>query len=778
MLLSNSAMSVKMTQIIFGSFIFAVFSSALALSVAAQSDSPQRGSITITIEDERGLKIEGAAARVIAQGESEPCTGITEGFFCNAPAAGNFSIEVTAKGFAPFRRSFLSGHPVPAALEIVLLPAPVGETVVVTAARVETRIGDTPASVVVLSRPEIESTAAPTLDDALRQIPGFSIFRRPSSRTANPTAQGVSLRGTGASGASRSTVLFDGVPLNDAFGGWVQWNRIPPVAVEKAEVLRGGASALYGDDSLSGAVNIIPRSTSETLSFSGEIFGGTQRTASGSAFLGANIGAWSVDLTGASFQNRGYKPVDKNERGPVDSFAGVRTQSFSARIGRSFGESSAVFFRPMYFGEARSNGTGLQTNRTHSRQFIFGGRFSPISGDSSAISNIRIDWRAYGGTQVFDQVFSAVGARRAVENITRVQRSPSQNVGFSGQVTAAAGAHAFSFGGEVRQVRGASDEIGFFAGAPSSRLGAGGRENSIGLYAGDFISLGSPIVISGGIRFDTWENSRGLITTLAIASSQTGITEFADRDENATSPRIAGLYRLSNRISLYGAASRSFRAPTLNELYRGFRVGDVVTNPNAGLRAEISRNYEGGANLSLGTSFVRANYFETEIDRAIANVTISSAPGLITRQRQNSGTVRVTGLEVDAETRFRRVLLSGGYLYSDSRVSKFPSNPLLVGNALPQVPRHQYTLQARYSAPRWSLAFQGRGSGRQYDDDLNLFRLERFFQADIFGSWRANENYSVFAAVENIFNSRYSIGRTPVRTVSSPTNIRIGIRWN
>ncbi|MEO5858088.1 MAG: TonB-dependent receptor plug domain-containing protein [Pyrinomonadaceae bacterium] len=68
-------------------------------------------------------------------------------------------------------------------------------------------------------RQAIATAAAPTLDNVLRQLPGFSIFRRSSSRSANRTAQGVSLRGVGASGASRSVVMFDGVPLNDPFGG-------------------------------------------------------------------------------------------------------------------------------------------------------------------------------------------------------------------------------------------------------------------------------------------------------------------------------------------------------------------------------------------------------------------------------------------------------------------------------------------------------------------------------------------------------------------------------
>ena len=133
-------------------------------------------------------------------------------------------------------------------------PLPIREEVIVTSNRTETKIGDTPASVVTFSRREIGTAAAPTIDDVLRQAVGFSILRRSSSRNANPTTQGVSLRGVGSSGASRSLVLFDGVPLNDPFGGWVQWNRVSPISVETVEVVRGGASSLYGDSSLSGAM--------------------------------------------------------------------------------------------------------------------------------------------------------------------------------------------------------------------------------------------------------------------------------------------------------------------------------------------------------------------------------------------------------------------------------------------------------------------------------------------------------------------------------------------
>jgi outer membrane receptor protein involved in Fe transport len=104
---------------------------------------------------------------------------------------------------------------------------------------------------------ELSATAALTLDDALRQAVGFSLFRRSGSRTANPTSQGVSLRGLGASGASRDIVFSDGIPLSDPFGGWVYWDRIPRAAIRSVEVANGGASPLYGTGTLGGAVNIL-----------------------------------------------------------------------------------------------------------------------------------------------------------------------------------------------------------------------------------------------------------------------------------------------------------------------------------------------------------------------------------------------------------------------------------------------------------------------------------------------------------------------------------------
>src|SRR5437763_8080707 len=174
------------------------------------------------------------------------------------------------------------------------------DSITVTATRTKTRLADTPASVVVLDRSAIAS--APTLDDALRQVAGFTLFRRTGSRTANPTSQGVSLRGVGASGASRALVLDDGIPLNDAFGGWVYWGRVPRAALDRVEILRGGASDLYGSAAMGGVVQFVRRQSGVALDLSA----GTERTGTGSLFAAHQIGAWRGSVVADVLRTDGY----------------------------------------------------------------------------------------------------------------------------------------------------------------------------------------------------------------------------------------------------------------------------------------------------------------------------------------------------------------------------------------------------------------------------------------------------------------------------------------
>ena len=140
------------------------------------------------------------------------------------------------------------------------------DEIVVTAARVEQSITESASLVTVLPEERISATPFLVLDDLLRAVPGFSLLRRSSSLVAHPTTQGVSLRGIGPSGASRSLVLLDGIPLNDPVGGWVYWNRMPFAALSRVEVVRGATSQLYGSSALGGTIQLIPKKPSGCLS--------------------------------------------------------------------------------------------------------------------------------------------------------------------------------------------------------------------------------------------------------------------------------------------------------------------------------------------------------------------------------------------------------------------------------------------------------------------------------------------------------------------------------
>ncbi|HWW60496.1 MAG TPA: Plug domain-containing protein, partial [Thermoanaerobaculia bacterium] len=217
------------------------------------------------------------------------------------------------------------------------LPAQTTDSITVTATRTETKLADTPASVVVLSGKDLDNAAAPTVDDALRQVAGFTLFRRTGSRVANPTAQGVSLRGVGASGASRALVLDDGIPLNDPFGGWVYWGRVPRAALSRVEVLRGGASDLYGSAAMSGVIQFIRREDADVRV---DASAGSQETATTSFFAAAR----NVSVAGDLFTTGGYILVQPSQRGVVDTNADSRHASVDATL-----RTARAFLRASYY---------------------------------------------------------------------------------------------------------------------------------------------------------------------------------------------------------------------------------------------------------------------------------------------------------------------------------------------------------------------------------------------------------------------------------------------
>ncbi|HUK47903.1 MAG TPA: TonB-dependent receptor plug domain-containing protein, partial [Terriglobales bacterium] len=228
----------------------------MILPILAQAQQITVGGV---VEDPSGAAIQGAQVTLSSSGSTQFQNSGAEGKFSFSVQAGTSGkIRVVAAGFSPAEQSW-STNSRPVQLTFILRGEAQGEQVVVTAARSGLKLSEVPGSAIQLSQEDIAANPALTTDDMLRQIPGFALFRRSSSRISNPTTLGASLRGLGGSGPSRALVLEDGVPLVDPFGGWVYWDRVPRAELSSVEVFRGGESNLYGSDALGGVIQFLTR---------------------------------------------------------------------------------------------------------------------------------------------------------------------------------------------------------------------------------------------------------------------------------------------------------------------------------------------------------------------------------------------------------------------------------------------------------------------------------------------------------------------------------------
>jgi outer membrane receptor protein involved in Fe transport len=237
---------------------------------------------------------------------------------------------------------------------------------------------------------------------------------------------------------------------------------------------------------------------------------------------------------------------------------------------------------------------------------------------------------------------------------------------------------------------------------------------------------------------------------------------------------------------VWGDLGGGFRAPTLNELYRQFRVGTVLTLANNQLGPERLVSGQVGVSLEPVRRLTwRTTWFDNRIKNPVSNVTLSTVGANVTQQRQNLGRTKIRGVQTDAEYRIGSAWrVSGGYLYNRAEVVAFDANPVLIGKELPQVPRHRGSAQIEYADPRYlNVAFSVQALGRQFDDDQNLRvvpgyatpGLPNYTLLSLTAARRVNRHLELFAGVQNLTDREYFVGTLPT-TIGTPRLVNAGVR--
>jgi outer membrane cobalamin receptor len=590
---------------------------------------------------------------------------------------------------------------------------------------------ESPAAITTLEKLDVAKAPGVNLDDRLRLVPGFSLFRRTSSLVANPTTQGVSLRGLGSTGASRTLVLWDGIPLNDPFGGWIYWTRVPAEEIDRSEVVRGATTSLFGDRTMSGSVSLFTR-PAEPLRLSLGMEGGNRASLQPSAGFSHVLGRWGFSGFFRAFDTDGYLIVPKERAGLADTAAGVRFAAGAFKVDYST-TNQRVSLKFDTLAEERANGTVLQRNSTGLG--TLSGNFSRDFGRAS------LGLIGYHTRQQYHQSFSTIAADRNSERLTSYQSVPSEATGGGGYLKAKPGRVNWTVGGDLQRVEGTSTETVI----PTGLRVGGGTQTQRGIFGQGDAKFG---------KLQTFFGTRG---------------QFSARAGNFLQPSGGLAYDLGS-VRWRASAYRSFRAPTLNELYREFRAGNTVTQANADLRAEKLWAVETGFDYRGELFNLRTGGFYKEIGDLITNVTLSSSATAVVRQRRNAAAATVRGLEAELEKRYRQFRFEASYLMADSR--------FVTRERLPQVPRHQGSAQVTWYGPRTLVTVSMRTSGLQFEDDRNTQLLPGFALFQLSARQDLYRGLKATLAIENLADRRILTGFTPFPQTGGPLLYRIGLRWD
>jgi len=660
----------------------------------------------------------------------------------------------------------------------VPLVTPTVEQVVITGARLPSAAGEVAFARVRLDAGDLARN--PRLDEALRQVPAVSLFRRTTSLSANPTTQGINLRAIAPSGAGRTLVTLDGVPLNDPFGGWVIWSQVPPESLQGVDLVRGGGSGPWGAGALTGVIRLAERDQGAVLGLSAGEDGGRRAVASG----GVMAGPLRVVAAVAAEESDGYLAVRGTRAGAADVPLDYSSRSAAVRLEGPGPRGTVIAARAGLYDETRGGGLADVGSAVQGTLLSLAAARLPDAGGPG--------FRVLVWRHVSDLAnrFAAIAADRSTTTPASVQYgSPATGWGatVTGRRTGAgweveAGLDARRFEGETREL------FRFMGGSFTRGRLAGGESAVTGAYI-DAAWRGGPWLLVGGIRADHWSFGASLRRETDLANGATLLDlQPADRSGEVMTGRAALRRELGEELALRLATYSSFRPPTLNELHRPFRVGNDITEANTALVPERLEGVELGLE-GYGTLRWTATIFVTRLSDPVTNVTIGQGPGTfpvagfipaggVLRQRRNAGRIEAVGVEISAHRDFGPLSLRSAASLTDAEVDGGAVAPQLTGLRPAQAPEWSVTFGADWRATaRLTLSADGRHESQRFEDDLNSRVLAAATTLDARARYRLSTSAEVWAAADNLFDAEAPAGVTVdgVQSLAPPRTLRLGL---
>ncbi|MFH1355197.1 MAG: TonB-dependent receptor [Candidatus Omnitrophota bacterium] len=608
------------------------------------------------------------------------------------------------------------------------------DTIVVTPYNYEQEIQKTSASVTVITKEEIKNSNAKTIPDVLRPVPGLVV----RDWFGNATKASVDIRGFGEQGGMNILLLIDGRRANEVDLSAVDWTQIPLNQVERIEVIRGGNSVLYGDNAVSGVINIVTKKGRGKPKLSlGIETGSYEMNAQRLSIDGSEdrLSYWfsaSKEATHGYRNNSFYKSKDFATKLEYDCTDELALNFRSGYKRASYGLPGALFdthldsFNRRYsrFGDDRATDkeyyfvTGAKKEFNGTGDFLIDVSYK----DKYVLSNF-IGANA-GWNPILKSYIKTLGITPKFK-ITR----PIFN--FNNILLTGLDFFRYDYSANTYNTSGVLQDFTDI------------NKTAIAGYLQDQFTIFENLIFTGGYRYET-------VRYQFDYHDNSGFSPDVDSDikPNKKAYTSALVYTYKDDSNLFLNTNQSFRFPATDEY---FTWGSL----NTGLKPQNSRTYEGGIRHRFNPKLkCELSLYIMNIKNELYYNPTGGPFGF--GANENYDKTRHEGFEAAFDSKITDWLEATGN-YSQT-VSKFKDG-VYVGNYVPMVPRHKANLNFRFLLPNnFTVNTSLNYLGKRYfiNDQANAFsRLNGYFLANMNVSYKF-KNFTVTAAINNIFDKKYS----------------------
>jgi iron complex outermembrane recepter protein len=633
--------------------------------------------------------------------------------------------------------------------------------ITITATRTEKKTDDVLARIDIISSKELDDYSNTNFDNALQSIANVYV-----NRSWGIFSKNSSLTMRGMDGASRVLVLLDGVPLNLSAGGGINWHLIESGQVERVEVLKGPASALYGNNAMGGVINIITKKRSKTFLTEASIFGGTYNTFGGKINIGGNQNINQKGLywkTNAFYrQGDGYIIVPENERDSNDVKIGLKEYSLNFSSGYQFNQNQKIDFSFRLYDDKRDEGIKIfeqdGSYLKYTTQFYQGAY-------TGKVGKLNIYLKSFYQRQDYYQHSERLNETGdSYKLYDRNQVSKDYGVWLN-MVRKYSDINELSFGTDFKNGSMFAEDIYFTS---TDYFKRGGNIDYYAIFAQDELKLrNNKLILNIGLRADIAQFNNGFLdvtdpTSVTAFDSQLS-ENFQQTSWKNISPKIALQYKFGPQIRLYISYSMGFMPPTLDDMVSSRKInkGFKIANPN--LKPETLTNYE------IGFDYIAIEKFKIQFSGYYAvgsdfqyfahtGDTVDIDKPIL--MRQNVSSARIYGIETSLKWEFFKYFsLKANYTYNNSMITKYSSNSDFIGDDLTgkylsETPPHQVFIGCDFNSKLINISLASNYISAMWTDEYNVAKLDAYSTFDIRISKIINP-FKLTLDIQNIFDNQY-----------------------